>query len=306
MGQPYNQATLIKGIQANMWTESISDWSKFTYMNYPRVWAVAENAWTAPERKDWDSFTNRVLHAYQRLDAQGTRYAVSAFSPWIHHEQREGRIAVTLDTEANGLDTRYTLDGSAPDTSSLHYAGPVLLGKEETITAQNFLHGQPVGYPVSLNLPVHLAANARVTDANGREIPRLTNLQYARFTPVDTNWHKTGNDLTYTIEFAAPTTVSTLHFSTLRYTISSIYPPETVEVTGITAESAGAYVPLATLDQSAEAAQQGRNKVKSTLTFPEQQVTALRLRLQAFGKIPEGHFRAGRAARVYLDEVVVE
>ncbi|MFK8163644.1 MAG: beta-N-acetylhexosaminidase, partial [Lewinella sp.] len=42
------EGALIKGIQANLWTESISDWSKLTYMVYPRLFAVAENAWTQP------------------------------------------------------------------------------------------------------------------------------------------------------------------------------------------------------------------------------------------------------------------
>lgn len=301
-----DQAALIKGIQANMWTESISDWSKFTYMNYPRVWAVAENAWTNPDRKDWDNFTQRVLHAYKRLDARGTRYAVSAFSPWIHHQQKAGNIEVTLETEANGLDTRYTLNGSQPDTSSQRYAGPILLEKGETLTAQNFLDGEPVGDPANLPLPLHAAANARAVDASGTSIPKLTNLQYAKFTPADTNWHKFGNEGTFTLELAAPTKVSTLRFTTLRYTISSIYPPESIELTGITAGSAGAYVALATLNQSEEAAEQGRNKVLSTLTFPEQEVTALRVTLRGYNPIPAGHFREGGKARIYLDELVVE
>jgi hexosaminidase len=68
-------------------------------------------------RKDWDGFTNRLLHAYERFDAQGFRYAVSAFSPWIHHVGNGIEIEISLTTEANGLDVRYTLDGSVPDTT---------------------------------------------------------------------------------------------------------------------------------------------------------------------------------------------
>ena len=48
---------LIKGIQANMWTESISDWGKLTYMTFPRLYAVAENGWTKQENKSCDNFT---------------------------------------------------------------------------------------------------------------------------------------------------------------------------------------------------------------------------------------------------------
>jgi hexosaminidase len=300
------EGALIKGIQANLWTESISDWSKFTYMTYPRLFAIAENAWTAPYQKDWDSFTNRLLHAYKRLDAQDVRYAVSAFSPWPHHTEKDGAIEVSFTTEANGLDLRYTLDGSAPDTTSALYIGPFNIGDGDKVTAQSFMDGATIGYPVSLDLPIHLAAGKSVKDLAGQPIPKLTDLQYSRLTPVDTNWHKTGNDLTFTIPFAEPTAVSSLSFSTLRYTISAIYPPEMVEVFGAGPTSKGKFVSLATLDQSEEAAIQGRNKVPSSINFAPTELTAIQVRLKAYSKIPEGHHRAGDKARIYVDELVVE
>jgi hexosaminidase len=300
------EGELIKGIQANLWTESISDWRKFTYMTYPRLFAIAENAWTQPERKDWDGFTQRLLHANQRLDAQGVRYAVSAFSPWMHHVGKGDSIEISFTTEANGLDLRYTLDGSAPDTAAAQYPGPFTIGAGEEVTAQSFVGGIAVGYPVSLDLPIHLAAGTSVKDPTGQSIPKLTNLQYSRLTPVDTNWHKTGNDLTFTLSFDEPTAVSSLHFSTLRYTISGIYPPETVEIFGAGPASKGKFVSLATLDQGEEAAVQGRNKVPSSLQFPATKVTALQVRMKAYDTIPKGHHKAGSKARIYLDELVVE
>jgi len=248
------EGNFIKGIQANLWTESISDWSKLTYMTYPRLFAIAENAWTKPE--------------------------------------------------VNGLDLRYTTDGSTPTAESTQYTGPVLLGQNDEITAQNFRKGKAIGYPVTLDLPIHLAANSTVKDRSRKTIPKLTDLQYARLTPVDTNWHKTGNELLFTLSFAEPTTVSSLNFSTLRYTISAIYPPHTVEVLG--AAAGAKFSSLGALDQADEAALQGRNKVSSALQFPPTEVTALQVRLKAFAKIPKGHHRAGGKARIYLDELVVE
>ena len=43
------QANHVLGTQANLWTESITDWGKLTYMTYPRLYAVAENGWTKEE-----------------------------------------------------------------------------------------------------------------------------------------------------------------------------------------------------------------------------------------------------------------
>jgi len=269
------EGNFIKGIQANLWTESISD-----------------------------CFTERLLQANKRLDAQGVRYAVSAFSPWPHHSGKDNGIEVSFKTEVNGLDLRYTTDGSTPTAESTQYTGPVLLGQNDEITAQNFRKGKAIGYPVTLDLPIHLAANSTVKDRSRKTIPKLTDLQYARLTPVDTNWHKTGNELLFTLSFAEPTTVSSLNFSTLRYTISAIYPPHTVEVLG--AAAGAKFSSLGALDQADEAALQGRNKVSSALQFPPTEVTALQVRLKAFAKIPKGHHRAGGKARIYLDELVVE
>ncbi|MEM9929410.1 MAG: family 20 glycosylhydrolase, partial [Bacteroidota bacterium] len=299
------QARLIKGIQANMWTESISDWGKFTYMNYPRIYAVAENAWTRQPYQDWDSFIERVLYNQQRLDAKGIRYAVSAFSPWLHHERRNDQLEIRLTTEANNVMIRYTLDSSQPDTTSTVYTEPFLLSAGQQVTAQSFYNSSPVGYPVSLPLPIHAAANRPVRERGKQALPKLTNLQYARLTPVDTNWHKfPGNTAEFTIDLEEPTTVSSLKFNTLRYTISAIYPPHSVQVWG--AGSDGKYRELAAAYPTEIAAQQGRNKVPTTLEFDAVELTSLRFKLTAYDRIPEGHHRAGGRARIYLDEVVVE
>ncbi|MTB49460.1 beta-N-acetylhexosaminidase [Lewinella sp. W8] len=299
------EARLIKGIQANMWTESISDWSKFTYMNYPRVFAVAENAWTSSARQDWDDFIGRVLYAFRKLDARQVRYAESAFSPWMHHRRLGDKIEIRLETEATGLDVRYTLDGTAPDTSALKYSGPFTIGAGELVTAQAFLDGEPIGYPVSLDLPIHAGMDAKVTDRSGQALPKLSNLQYAKLTPVDTNWHKfSGNELALTMTFPEPRSASSLRFSTLRYTISGIYPPGSITVYGDRGD--GEFVELASLEEPEKATQQGRNKVAHQLSFPATTLRAIRVEMAAFGAIPEGHHRAGARARIYLDELIVE
>lgn len=46
------QRRFIKGVQANVWTEYIPTAEHAEYMIYPRLLALAEVAWTEPERKD--------------------------------------------------------------------------------------------------------------------------------------------------------------------------------------------------------------------------------------------------------------
>lgn len=298
------EAQFVLGTQANMWTESISDWGKFTYMNYPRVFAVAECAWSVPERKNWDDFIRRVGYANERLAARKIRYAVSAFSPWVHHEGVGDGIKVWFGAEVNNLDIRYTLDGSEPDTSSAIYSEPLVIRAGEELMAQSFSEGRAIGYPVSLDLPVHRAAGLRVANAGAKALPDLSDLQYARLTPVDSNWVRLGDEAELFIDFEEATEISSLRFHTLRYTISGIYPPVSVEVSAVGGEESPRV--LAQVSQTDEANRQGRNKVETKLTFDPVVVSRLRVRLKSHQPVPEGHHKAGSKARIYLDELVVE
>lgn len=51
----------VLGVQANLWTEFIPTTEQVEYMLYPRMFALAEVAWSAPERKDFDDFHRRAL-----------------------------------------------------------------------------------------------------------------------------------------------------------------------------------------------------------------------------------------------------
>ena len=62
---------LIKGVQANTWTEYITTTEHVDHMIYPRLLALAEVAWTDVEKKDWESFREGVLKETVWLQANG-------------------------------------------------------------------------------------------------------------------------------------------------------------------------------------------------------------------------------------------
>ncbi len=55
-----DQAGLIKGIQAALWTERIPTTAKLEHMLFPRISALAESAWTNDANKDYDQFKGRL------------------------------------------------------------------------------------------------------------------------------------------------------------------------------------------------------------------------------------------------------
>jgi hexosaminidase len=68
------EAKHILGAQANLWTEYIPSPGHAEYMLFPRLSAMAEVAWTAPERKNFEEFLARVRVNEKRLDGWGVNY----------------------------------------------------------------------------------------------------------------------------------------------------------------------------------------------------------------------------------------
>ena len=297
-----DQSKLIKGIQANMWTESITDWGKLTYMTFPRLYAIAENAWTKQENKDWIEFTQRLETQFARLDLQQVRYAVSALSPKILHKKQGEKILVELNTEFPNLDIYYTLNGTEPTLASIKYKEPFLLSKTAIVKARSFNNKQPVGYLSHSNLSIHKAAGVSVRIKNSTQtLPKLTDLEYAQLDNTDTRWQVLPSSSVLDISFDKPTTISTLQFAALRYTISSYYPPVEVEllgsVDGVSFKKLGAI-------KKEEAFIQGRNKIEYFIRFPSSRVKKIQINLKGIELIPEGHFAAGGKSSILIDEMV--
>ena len=65
------EQSLILGVQAKLWTESIPSCEHAEYMIYPRFFALAEVAWSQPSRKYYPDFRNRALAAVGHIKSKG-------------------------------------------------------------------------------------------------------------------------------------------------------------------------------------------------------------------------------------------
>ncbi|MCG9793151.1 family 20 glycosylhydrolase [Flavobacterium algicola] len=133
------EAGHVLGIQANLWSETIPNFKRLQYQAYPRMFAVAENAWVSQE-KDFASFNKRVEKQYDRLDALDVYYYIPAV------EGLDKEIAFVDKTEVNlnlaypleGTEIYYTLDGTVPTKSSLHYETPFTVNDTVEIKAKSY------------------------------------------------------------------------------------------------------------------------------------------------------------------------
>ena len=69
------QKELIRGVQANLWTEYISTPEHVEYMVFPRLAAVAETAWRNPEEKNFEDFYKKLKGLLIRYDMIGINYS---------------------------------------------------------------------------------------------------------------------------------------------------------------------------------------------------------------------------------------
>ncbi len=145
---------LIKGGQANLWTEQVYNTRHLQYMVWPRAFATAEAVWTPNSKKNWPDFAGRVEKHFERYDIAGIKYAPSMFEPLVKvSKDSNGVLKVDFENEIDGLDVYYSFDNSFPDNFYPRYdSKPVPVPKDaaalKTITYRN---GKPIGRLITIS-----------------------------------------------------------------------------------------------------------------------------------------------------------
>ena len=138
---------LIRGGQANLWTEQIYNMRHAQYMAWPRSFAVAEALWSPKEKRNWTDFIRRVEKHFERFDIAQIKYAPSMYDP-IFKVTKKGTAQVIIDmsTELEGLDIHYSFDNSFPDNFYPKYTSPVEVPKDAgTMKVITYRNGKPIG-----------------------------------------------------------------------------------------------------------------------------------------------------------------
>lgn len=99
---PQDRIHHILGLQANLWSEYIPDDAHAEYMYWPRAFAIAETAWSTPERKNLQDFRRRTMNMLELMRRRG--YNVFDLS----NEYGERKLAQTgLEHKAKGKPVKY-------------------------------------------------------------------------------------------------------------------------------------------------------------------------------------------------------
>jgi hexosaminidase len=72
----------ILGVEAALWTETLTTLRDLETMTFPRLCAVAEVAWSPQAGRDWEDFRARLAAEGARWDAAGVAYHPSPQVDW--------------------------------------------------------------------------------------------------------------------------------------------------------------------------------------------------------------------------------
>ena len=141
----------ILGGQGNLWTEQIPTLRYAQYMVFPRAWALSEVYWSAKESKNWDNFILRAENQFDRSDVAEINYSKAIYDAIIKTSETNGKIILTMETEAPGLEIYYTIDDAMPDKFTTKYTRPIELPEGPiTLRVITYRNGKPIGHLITL------------------------------------------------------------------------------------------------------------------------------------------------------------
>ncbi|MFS4418272.1 beta-N-acetylhexosaminidase [Maribacter sp. 2307ULW6-5] len=85
-GFPMDQ---ILGVEAPLWSETISTMEELEYLAFPRMIGYAELSWSAPAQRNWEDYKSRLVGQVPYLDQMGVNYYPSPLIDWPDTTEKE-------------------------------------------------------------------------------------------------------------------------------------------------------------------------------------------------------------------------
>ena len=139
-----DKASHVLGAQGNAWSEYLVTPAQVRHAIFPRLDAISEMTWSPKDRRDWKDFLGRLDIQRLRYARQGINAADSAFAVNFKLDDgrgaalRTGKAKVSLSTQTDFGQIRYTLDGKAPTLRSPLYAKPLSVPVGGSVRAAAF------------------------------------------------------------------------------------------------------------------------------------------------------------------------
>ncbi|MDO4783438.1 MAG: glycoside hydrolase family 20 protein [Capnocytophaga felis] len=230
------QQEKILGSQANLWAEYVPDEKHSEYMIFPRLLALSEVVWTAPNLKNWDDFMNRVQKVLPRLETMNINYAKSMYQVSSKIENQGNKVVITLSSELPNADIRYSLNNNI--LKSEKYTKPIEIDKTTTLKAAVFFDEKPNEVIYTNTIVFHKAIGKKVTynpvyhkSYQGQGDGTLTNIVRGTKNFHDKEWLAwLVNDTCVVIDLEENTEIEKVIVGAMENQGSGIYFPTKIEL----------------------------------------------------------------------------
>ena len=157
-------ASYLRGVQGNAWSEYMDSPEKAEYMIVPRALAVAEIAWSQPNKRNYPDFLRRLRQQEPMLKRRDVHYA-NRFDEITDSVtvDASGRVTLRLSTTLPGAVIRYTTSGQEPTDKSPVYAEPLPIRQSGTVKASVFAEGRQRGRVFQKAFTISKATGKSVT-----------------------------------------------------------------------------------------------------------------------------------------------
>ena len=128
------QHRFIKGVQGNVWGESIRDGSHANYMTYPRALALSEIAWSPASAKNYNHFLEKLKLRLAAMERDQVNFRIPEPLNLKDHTTTENSVEIDLSPTVAGAIVHYTLDGTTPTTGSQKYTRPFTIQLRDNVS----------------------------------------------------------------------------------------------------------------------------------------------------------------------------
>jgi hexosaminidase len=223
----------ILGVQACLWTENVATAGRVEYMLLPRLLALAEVGWSPPSKKSYPSFIRKVENEFRRFDKEGIQYATSLYNVSIMpvHDTVKNIITVTLADQTHLYPVYYTLDGTAPSSSSKKYKGPFTITKGSVVKAATFDGSRQLGKVNIDTFLLHKATASSIVGDEGNALGRLTDGIYGTVEPYDGRWVSfTDSVVVVLLDLGRNAPLRTISLKFMEDQVGNVFLPASVEL----------------------------------------------------------------------------
>lgn len=307
-----DQKKHILGVQSNLWTEYIPDFSHVQYMVLPRWAALAEIQWSNPNQKDYNQFLNRLGGMLKLYDLEGYNYAkhVLNVDATYTSNAETGCTEVTLSTLGNAP-IHYTLDGSIPTSQSPVYQQKIEINQTTTLQAvairpegNSEIYKQQLYFNKATNKPITLRDSADEkysAQGSGTLVDGISG--NATFASGKWLGFSNGKDMVATIDLRQKTVVTSVSLHTCIATGDGVFDAQEINVELSTDGKSYQKVASETCTMPTE----HQKGVKlHTLSFPAQSARYVRITAVSVKQMPAWSGFTATPAFIFVDELSVD